>query len=661
MQNSKPVEALSLIPVPDNDYSEWVKISMALKAAGGEYEEWIEWCKRGSKFDQEVNRTKWDKFKKEGGITERTLYYIARKYGWKDPESQSSGGFKDIKPDTEDMRLYIDECSRNETEAKKYFCDERGLQPETVSRYRLGIDCNDNAAVIPYPENDYCVRRMLSIDPDGKGQKYENPRGSKRIFNAPAMKQSDRPVFVVEGQIDALSLMDAGGIACTGQNERTAFIEQAKEANVPGFIIIPDNDEAGETYSTNLKQSLKREGIYCLKVSLPPEIHDANDFLRKRGREALQRWITEAERSQTPQRAVTLMELQKKIEAEGEEDPNELVKDRFICKGGAGILAAETGTGKSSIIMQLALYWSAGVSCFGFKPTKPLKILVIQAENDERDILAYLSGICHGALEHGELSQENIDTAMEAVKIVSDANHSGTGFIRELQQLLKQNPETDLVVIDPLFSFAGCDLSNQGDVSKFFRNGIQPLLKENHIAAIFIHHTQKSSRNAIQNTNFNQAYNYYGSAEIANWARFIICLERQEDAEQKTFFKLHVQKRLELKAKYLRWSEDYIYWQELPEQPQSLNYNEKQRREAEENLVKLAKQASDLLQEGQSINATAFRDLIKEKLGIRYNNKIEAVLSKSIELGFVVKREPEPDEKTKPSIRTMIERSPGKN
>ena len=87
------------------------------------------------------------------------------------------------------------------------------MLPETVSAFRLGFDTADRAAVIPYPGALYCVRRFQDIPPDGKGGKYENPKGPKPVFNAPALAQADRPVFVLEGQIDALSIMDAGGLA----------------------------------------------------------------------------------------------------------------------------------------------------------------------------------------------------------------------------------------------------------------------------------------------------------------------------------------------------------------------------------------------------------------------------------------------------------------
>lgn len=49
-------------------------------------------------------------------------------------------------------------------------------------------------------------------------------------------------------------------------------------------------------------------------------------------------------------------------------DPNELIKNRFFCKGGIMLLVAHTGIGKSSFSRQLALYLAAGKPLFGIVP-----------------------------------------------------------------------------------------------------------------------------------------------------------------------------------------------------------------------------------------------------------------------------------------------------
>ena len=572
------------------------------------------------------------------------------------------------------MQEYISRSAANITEAEAYFCQDRGLSSATVSTFRLGFDTADRAAVIPYPGELYCVRRFLALPPDAKGTKYDNPKGEKHVFNAAALEQGSRPVFVLEGQIDALSILDAGGLACTGQNEPKAFVELAKKSPVPAFIIVSDQDESGAASAARLKDLLTRENRASEEAVMPPGIHDANEFLRKQGREALAAWIARHERAITeqiaPPGAITLRELQEQIEAEGEADPSELIKRRFLCKGGAGILAAETGCGKSSFVMQIALHWGAGLACFGLEPTRPLKILLIQAENDNRDLLEEISGVCRGASHLELLSSQQIAAAQEAVKVISDATHSGDGFIKMLGDVLGREPETDIVFVDPLFSFAGCDLADQEKVSRFLRNQINPLLQTYHVAALFVHHTPKPSRAAIPNESFNTAYLYHGSAEIINWARFALVLERFKDKDGGFFFKLTAPKRGRRlgwgsDAKYLRWSEDYIYWEELQSAPEMTPCQsaitpearaEQRKQEKERRLIEDAKRAAEILRPGESMTAADFRRAVSGRLAITNKDKIESVIAVCIDRGFLTKRKPTKEEKDSPGVRQMIER-----
>ncbi len=570
------------------------------------------------------------------------------------------------------MQGYITRCAENRTEAENYFCGDRGLSAETVSKFRLGFDATDRAAVIPYPGALYCVRRFLAFSPDAKGAKYDNPSGEKPVFNAAALEQNSRPVFVLEGQIDALSIVDAGGLACTGQNEPKTFVELAKRSPAPAFIIVSDADEHGAAAAAKLKDFLTRENIASEKAIMPPGIHDPNEFLRENGREALAAWIDQRERAVmeqiAPPGAITLRELQEKIEAEGEADPNELIKRRFLCAGGAGILAAETGCGKSSFVMQIALHWGAGLACFGLEPTRPLKILLIQAENDNRDLYEEFSGVCRGASNVELLGAPQIEAAKEAVRVITDAEHCGDGFIAMLSAVLEREQGTDLVIVDPLFAFAGCDLSDQEKVSRFLRNGINPLLQKYHVAALFVHHTPKPSRAAMPNPNFNGAYAYHGSAEVINWARFAVILERFTDADGNLFFKLSAPKRggrrLGWDVKYLRWSDDYIYWEELPSAPemtpcQSITPEAKaEQREAEKKrrLTEDAERAAEILQPGQSMTAADFRRAITREMGVTSTTKRENIIDFCIGRGFVTEREPTKEEKTLPGVRKMIER-----
>jgi len=697
----------------DCDRAAWVEIGGAFKSAGGDFEAFDQWSATApAKYNAADCRTAWNSLAPSGNAPGAAgwLRKAAKEAGGyfpDEPRQPRPSGIRLVTgtrppsaaipppppplPDKEASRApshplagewrnnldgaglleYIERMAKNRAEAEKYFCDERGLSPEIVTAFQLGFDPNDRAAVIPYPGELYCVRRFTAFEADSHGgAKYDNPRGQKRVFNAAAL-QLPRPVFICEGQVDALSIADAGGAACTGLNEPGVFLPLAKVSTASGFLLVQDQDEHGAAVCNALKKKLDAAGKKCEIAVMPPGIADPNELLVKQGRDALAAWIASDEKRIAPEQiaeAVTLRELQEKIEAEGAADPNELIKDRFLCRGGAGILAAETGCGKSSLIMQLCLHWGAGLPCFGLTPTQPLKILIIQAENDDRDLHEEISGVCWGAANIELLAFPQIAAAKENVKIISDATHAGDSFIEMLYNVLGKEKEIDLVICDPLFAFAGCDLSDQEKVSRFLRNQVNPLLKQHNAAAIFVHHMAKSSRAPMLNVNFNQAYNYHGSGEVVNWARFALVLERFKDRDGGFFFKLSAPKRgrrLGWEAKYLRWSDRAIYWEELDAPPELASAPEiatpearaeQKERDKKRRLFEDAERAAEILQGGESMTAADFRRAITGRQITSNKGRIELILAVCIENKLLIERNPTTAEKTSPGVRKMIER-----
>ncbi len=55
-------------------------------------------------------------------------------------------------------------------------------------------------------------------------------------------------------------------------------------------------------------------------------------------------------------------------------------------KGGSLLIVGQSGTGKSSLMMQAAVHWALGRDFFGIKPARPLRAIILQAENDAGDV-----------------------------------------------------------------------------------------------------------------------------------------------------------------------------------------------------------------------------------------------------------------------------------
>ena len=72
---------------------------------------------------------------------------------------------------------------------------------------------------------------------------------------------------------------------------------------------------------------------------------------------------------------------------------NTFFQGRFLCRYGAMLFVGPSGIGKSSASVQQDMCWAIGREAFGIVPERPLRILHIQAENDEDDMSEMVSGV----------------------------------------------------------------------------------------------------------------------------------------------------------------------------------------------------------------------------------------------------------------------------
>lgn len=83
----KALSALNSIdPCDLTDDFEWLRVTMAAKVAGIAVEDWDVWCRRDpAGYDEAENRRRWDSIdpSSPGGVTEKTLYAMARERGWR--------------------------------------------------------------------------------------------------------------------------------------------------------------------------------------------------------------------------------------------------------------------------------------------------------------------------------------------------------------------------------------------------------------------------------------------------------------------------------------------------------------------------------------------------------------------------------------------------
>jgi hypothetical protein len=204
------------------------------------------------------------------------------------------------------------------------------------------------------------------------------------------------------------------------------------------------------------------------------------------------------------------------------DDPNELLKKRFLCRGGGLLLVGPTGIGKSSLAMQAMILWAIGLPMFGIEPVKPLKSLLIQAENDEGDLAEMRDGVMAGL----HLTDEQRQKAMENIMVVREDSRTGLMFFGSVVEPLLEKHRPDLLWIDPALAYLGGEAGSQKEVGGFLRNMLNPLVHDINCGVVVVHHTNKpaSGKEKPDWSAGDFAYLGGGSAEWANWARAVIAL-----------------------------------------------------------------------------------------------------------------------------------------
>lgn len=187
----------------------------------------------------------------------------------------------------------------------------RGLSKETVDHFKLGYVAEwrhpkapkapaSPRLIIPTSPYSYLARDTRETIPEEQRAYSKSKVGSIQLFNKKALQTATKPIFIVEGELDALSIIEVGGeaVALGTTTKSKALIELLKaQAPAQALIIALDNDEAGQRASRELTEGLQGLNIPCYSFNPCGQYKDANEALQ-RDRQALAIAVEEAEHLQ---------------------------------------------------------------------------------------------------------------------------------------------------------------------------------------------------------------------------------------------------------------------------------------------------------------------------------------------------------------------------
>lgn len=191
---------------------------------------------------------------------------------------------------------------------------KRGLSASTLERFSIGYDPawkhpkvvaegknppSTPRLIIPTSSGSYLARDTRQDIPEAQRQYSKSKVGQVHIFNLEALDDQSKPVFVVEGEIDALSIIEVGGNALAlGSTSNAERLLRTLENRKPkqALIIAMDNDAAGEKAAKTLAEGLEKQGLTFYRRNPCEGYKDANEALQK-DRESLRAAVEAANRA----------------------------------------------------------------------------------------------------------------------------------------------------------------------------------------------------------------------------------------------------------------------------------------------------------------------------------------------------------------------------
>lgn len=166
----------------------------------------------------------------------------------------------------------------------------RGLSDEIVKRAGLGfhpkfqVDKGGHTwpvMMIPVDRNHFVAR---NTDPDAdKSSRFHASSGGRVLYTwFSDLQNSKKPTWIVEGEIDAISIADAGGEAIAlGSTQNISKLVRFLKENIPQapLVLALDSDERGREAQEELTAGLRDMGIRYI-TARRSGYKDANAFLQ---------------------------------------------------------------------------------------------------------------------------------------------------------------------------------------------------------------------------------------------------------------------------------------------------------------------------------------------------------------------------------------------
>lgn len=427
------------------------------------------------------------------------------------------------------------------------FLESRGISEDIAKRYEITIKDHDNILAFPFFDEIgnlvFIKYRKTDFDKAKDSNKEWCEKNCKPIlFGMKQCNLDNKTLIITEGQMDSLSVAEAGfenAVSVPTGAKGFTWVPHCWEwlHNFDTLIVFGDHEKGTITLVDELKTRLKFIRIKVVREEDYKDCKDANDILRKYGKEQIKACIENA-KDIPVQYVISLADVKDlnpfdlpKMKT-GFRDLDELLYGGLPF-GGITLVTAKSGEGKSTLTSQMLLYAiEEGHKVFAYSGELPNAMfkswMTYQAAGSEH-VFKYRTKWGNEGYKVSDANKQKIyEWFRDSIFIYSNENIEGD----EKADILKITEDmitrfgTDVILIDNLMT--GLDLMVSRDTDKYekqsrFVKSLTRLALKYNVLILLVAHMRKN--NYSMNGNDEVA----GSSDIINLCSVTLMYEKDRE------------------------------------------------------------------------------------------------------------------------------------
>lgn len=414
-----------------------------------------------------------------------------------------------------------------------------------------GFDTNNNSTKksITYTYKDYDENTILTINrieysnghkefypqlPDGSKSLPENNRP---LYNLPGIKESDT-VVLVEGEKCADYLISLGYTATTCIGGANAPLDKTdfgplKNKNI---VLWPDNDDGGKKLAKREKDLLEEMDVPSLQIiQLPvgvPNKWDAADCTPEKVKSII-------DTAKTSYKKIDIMLFEYSAKSY---DTNPIPR-QFLIEGGfalnsCSILAAEGGTGKSFMFLDLAVKVAYGLplfdQSFGGTVLQSGNVIYLSAEDGRQEIHERINLVDKGdpiprrmnkdsKYELRIIPMPSLGTTFPLFYIKNGILAESDNWSRIRESILNMS-DVKLIILDPLAMLVHADVNSDPLMGSMVCAEFNRLAVETNSSVLISHHFSKGNYDVAIESAEQARQHVRGTTALVDSARNTFCI-----------------------------------------------------------------------------------------------------------------------------------------